>query len=201
MPGKKEASPTAWVTQKDLEITREKGKLTVCPTIEEGDDRVVRGIYIGLGSNLGDRLENLDKTIEALPPRIHKVAASLVYETDPWGYLDQPTFLNQVIEVETELLPLDLLASLKQIEHKLGRQATFRNGPRLIDLDIIVYGDWILDQDGLVIPHPRMHERAFVLKPLADLAADLCHPIYGTTIQELLHNVDQKGVHLYISQG
>jgi 2-amino-4-hydroxy-6-hydroxymethyldihydropteridine diphosphokinase len=159
----------------------------------------VRGIYIGLGSNLGNRLENLNKAIEALPPGTHQVAASLVYETDPWGYLDQPAFLNQVIEVETGLLPLDLLASLKQIERRLGRQATFRNGPRLIDLDILVYGDWILDQDGLVIPHPRMHERAFVLKPLADLAADLCHPVYGTTVQELLHHVDQKGVQLFIS--
>jgi 2-amino-4-hydroxy-6-hydroxymethyldihydropteridine diphosphokinase len=158
----------------------------------------VRGIYIGLGSNLGDRLENLNKAIEALPPRIHSVAASPVYETDPWGYLDQAAFLNQVIEVETGLLPLDLLASLKQIERKLGRQATFRNGPRLIDLDILVFSDWILVQDGLVIPHPRMHERAFVLKPLADLAADLYHPIYGTTIQDLLLNVDQKGVHPYI---
>jgi 2-amino-4-hydroxy-6-hydroxymethyldihydropteridine diphosphokinase len=126
------------------------------------------------------------------------VAASPVYETDPWGYLDQPAFLNQVIEVETGLLPSDLLASLKAIEQKLGRQATFRNGPRLIDLDIIVYGDWILDQDGLVIPHPHMHERAFVLKPLADLAEDLRHPVYGTTIRVLLQNVDQKGVHLYI---
>jgi 2-amino-4-hydroxy-6-hydroxymethyldihydropteridine diphosphokinase len=165
----------------------------------EGDGQSVRGIYIGLGSNLGDRLENLNKAIEALPPRIHKVTASLVYETDPWGYLDQPAFLNQVIEVETGLLPLDLLASLKQIERKLGRQASFRNGPRLIDLDIIVYGDWILDQDGLVIPHPRMHERAFVLKPLADLAPDLCHPVYNTAIQDLLSNVDQTGVHLYKS--
>jgi 2-amino-4-hydroxy-6-hydroxymethyldihydropteridine diphosphokinase len=157
----------------------------------------VRGIYIGLGSNLGNRLENLNKAVEALPPRIHEMVASPVYETDPWGYLDQPAFLNQVIEVETGLLPSDLLAGLKQIEQKLGRQATFRNGPRLIDMDIIMYGDWILDQDGLVIPHPRMHERAFVLKPLADLAADLCHPILGRKIQDLLDNVDQKGVHPY----
>ena len=165
----------------------------------EGDVLVVRGIYIGLGSNLGNRLENLNKAIEALPPRIQQVAVSPVYETDPWGFVDQPAFLNQVIEVETGLLPSDLLAFLKQVEQRLGRQTTFRNGPRLIDLDILVYGDWILDQDGLVIPHPRMHERAFVLKPLADLAADLSHPVYGTTIQDLLGNVDQTGVHLYKS--
>ena len=159
----------------------------------------MRGVYIGLGSNLGNRFENLNKAVEALPPSVHEVAASPVYETDPWGYLEQPAFLNQVIEVETELLPADLLAYLKQIELKLGRQATFRNGPRLIDLDIILYSDWILDQDGLVIPHPQMHERAFVLKPLADLAPYLCHPVYGTMIQDLLGNVDQKGVHLYTS--
>jgi 2-amino-4-hydroxy-6-hydroxymethyldihydropteridine diphosphokinase len=164
----------------------------------EGVGLFVRGIYIALGSNIGNRLENLNKAIEALPPRIHEVAASQVYETDPWGYLDQPVFLNQVVEVETGLLPMDLLASLKQIEQKLGRQVTFRNGPRLIDMDILVYGDWILDQGGLVIPHPRMHERAFVLKPLADLAADLCHPILGTKIQDLLGNVDQTGVHRYL---
>jgi 2-amino-4-hydroxy-6-hydroxymethyldihydropteridine diphosphokinase len=159
----------------------------------------VRGIYIGLGSNLGNRLENLDKAIEALPPNVELVSASPVYETDPWGFLDQPAFLNQVIEVDTGLLPEDLLAYLKQIEKKLGRQVTFRNGPRLIDLDILIYGDWVLEQDGLVIPHPRMHERAFILKPLADLAAHLRHPIYGTTIQDLLGKVDQKGVHPFIS--
>jgi 2-amino-4-hydroxy-6-hydroxymethyldihydropteridine diphosphokinase len=157
----------------------------------------MRGIYIGLGSNLGNRLDNLNKAVEALPPRVQKMAASPVYETVPWGYLEQPAFLNQVIEVETGLLPVDLLKYLKEIEQKLGRQPTFRNGPRLIDLDIIVYGDWIFDQDGLVIPHPRMHERAFVLKPLADLAAELCHPVCGMTIQDLLRKVDQKDVQLY----
>jgi 2-amino-4-hydroxy-6-hydroxymethyldihydropteridine diphosphokinase len=157
----------------------------------------MRGIYIGLGSNLGNRLENLNKAVEALPPHIQKMAASPVYETAPWGYLEQPAFLNQVIEVETGLLPVDLLKYLKEIEQKLGRQATFRNGPRLIDLDILVYGDWIFDQDGLVIPHPRMQERAFVLKPLADLAAELYHPVFGMTIQDLLRKVDQKDVKLF----
>ena len=157
----------------------------------------MRGIYIGLGSNLGNRLENLDKAIEALPPDVELVSASPIYETEPWGYLDQPAFLNQVIEVDTGLLPEDLLAYLKQIEKKLGRQATFRNGPRSIDLDILIYGDWVLVQDGLIIPHPRMHQRAFILKPLEDLAANLCHPVYGTTMQDLLRNVDQKGVRPY----
>jgi len=157
----------------------------------------MRGIYIGLGSNLGDRLDHLSRVMEALPPRVELVAASPIYETDPWGYLEQPAFLNQVIEVETSFSPFELLAYLKQIEGFLGRQVTFRNGPRVIDLDILIFGNSILEEDGLVIPHPRMHDRAFVLKPLADLAPDLCHPVLGKTVQELLQHVDQSGVCLF----
>lgn len=158
----------------------------------------MRGIYIGLGSNLGDRSDNLNKAVEALPPRVCLVAASPVYETDPWGFLEQPSFLNQVLEVETSLKPLNLLVYLKQIERKMGRGVSFRNGPRLIDLDILLYGDMILDKEGLVIPHPRMHERAFVLKPLADLAPDLCHPVIGKSVKNLLQGVDQSGVRLFV---
>ena len=158
----------------------------------------MRGIYIGLGSNLGDRQDNLYKAVEALPPRVSLVAASPVYETDPWGFLEQPSFLNQVLEVETSLKPLNLLVYLKQIERKMGRGVGFRNGPRLIDMDILLYGDMTLDQEGLVIPHPRMHERAFVLKPLADLAPDLCHPVLGKCIQNLLQGVDQSVVRLFL---
>jgi len=157
----------------------------------------MKGIYIGLGSNLGDRRENLSQAAAALPPRVSLAAASPIYETDPWGYLDQPAFLNQVWEVETILSPLDLMKYLKQIERELGRQVTFRNGPRVIDLDILFYGDRILDKDRLVIPHPRLHERAFVLVPLADLAPDLYHPVFGKTIRVLLQSIDQSSVRVF----
>jgi 2-amino-4-hydroxy-6-hydroxymethyldihydropteridine diphosphokinase len=157
----------------------------------------MRGIYLGLGSNLGDRLENLKKAVEALPPMAVEIAASKVYETEPWGYLDQPAFLNQVVEVESELVPAELLAYLKQIERSLGRQVTFRNGPRLIDMDILLYGAMMIEQDGLKIPHPRMCERAFVLRPLADLAPNLRHPVCKAAIRDLLHEVDQSGVYEY----
>lgn len=158
----------------------------------------MRGIYLGLGSNLGDRLENLRRAIAEMPPKVMPLELSPVYETEPWDYLEQPAFLNQVIEVETSLSPLELLVYLKRIEKKLGRRATFRNGPREIDLDILLYGDTILEKDGLVIPHPRMHERAFVLRPLADLAPGSYHPILGRTIQSLLDSVEQSGVRLFI---
>jgi 2-amino-4-hydroxy-6-hydroxymethyldihydropteridine diphosphokinase len=158
----------------------------------------MKGIYLGLGSNLGDRLGNLHRAAEALPPSVSILAASPVYETDPWGYLDQPAFLNQVWEVATALPAKELLLALKKIERKIGRKVTFQNGPRVIDLDILFYGDLLLEQDGISIPHPRLHERAFVLVPLADLAPGLVHPSFGKTVRELLQSVDQQGVHYFL---
>ena len=112
----------------------------------------------------------------ALAPSVQLLQASPVYETPPWGFLDQPAFLNQVLQAETGLPPLDLLAFLKDLETELGRQPNFRYGPRLIDMDILLYDDLVLSLPGLEIPHPRLAERAFVLVPLADLAPDLCYP-------------------------
>jgi 2-amino-4-hydroxy-6-hydroxymethyldihydropteridine diphosphokinase len=157
----------------------------------------MESVFLGLGSNLGNRRENLHRAAAALPAGISLMAASPVYETDPWGYLDQPAFLNQVWLVSTELPPWELLQVLKQIERALGRKVTFRNGPRVIDIDILFYGDWLLEQEGMTIPHPRLHERAFVLVPLADLAPDLVHPALKKTVRELLKGVDQSGVHPY----
>ena len=152
--------------------------------------------YLGLGSNLGDRRANLTAAVTGLPPAARVLRASSIYQTQPWGYLEQPAFLNQVLEVETCLAPVDLLAALKRLEASLGRQATFRYGPRLIDLDILLYDQLVLDQPDLVIPHPQLAQRAFVLVPLAELAPDLLHPRLGVSMAELKDRIDLSGVKL-----
>ena len=151
-------------------------------------------IYLGLGTNLGDRLANLLAATAALLPQVRVLRLSKVYETEPWGYHDQPAFLNQVIEAETELPPLELLAYLKQIEFSLGRQPSFQYGPRQIDLDILFYGDQVVELPGLTIPHPHLAERAFVLVPLAELAPNLRHPSSGRTVLEMVKAVGSSGV-------
>jgi len=143
-------------------------------------------VFIALGSNLGDRLKNLEAAIAAMRPAVQPVICSSIYETPPWGYLDQPKFLNQVVRAETDLSPEELLDLLKGIEKQLGRVETFRNGPRMVDLDILFYDDLVFDSSRLKIPHPRLSGRAFVLLPLAQLAPDLRHPIDGRTIQDML---------------
>lgn len=153
-------------------------------------------IYIALGSNLGDRLTNLRAAIQFLSPVVQVLVESRVYETPPWGFTDQPPFLNMAIKAQTELEPEALLATLKQIEARLGRTPTIRWGPRLIDLDILFYDDLVLDTPSLVIPHPRLHERGFVLAPLADLAPDLSHPTLKRSVRELLSEADLKGITL-----
>lgn len=147
-------------------------------------------IYIALGTNLGDRLANLRSAIEALAPDVHITRESTIYETPPWGYTDQPAFLNMVVEAATSLNPRALLAYLKKREGELGRIESFRYGPRQIDLDILFYDDLVLNEDDLQIPHPRLHERAFVLVPLADLAPDLEHPVFKQRVHSLLNDVD-----------
>ena len=157
-------------------------------------------IYLALGSNLGDRLVNLRKAIAIFPPQIQLEVKSSVYETEPWGYSDQPTFLNQVLKASTSLDPLDLLAFLRETELTLGRQETFRFGPRLIDLDILFYDDLVMKTPKLTIPHPRIAERAFVLIPLAEIAPDLYHPVLGRTILQLKTGVDASSVELFQSR-
>ena len=154
-------------------------------------------VFLGLGSNLGNRLVNLQAAIAALPPAVVVQACSRIYETAPWGYLDQPAFLNQALKAETKLSPHDLLTHIKSLEVTMGRTPTFQFGPRQIDIDLLFYDDLVLTSPDLMIPHPRLQERAFVLVPLADLAPELIHPVLGKRVSELLAGVDQRGVKPY----
>ena len=151
-------------------------------------------VYIALGTNLGERLNNLLAAIEAMASEVSVLAESHIYETPPWGYEDQPAFLNMVVMAETGLEPEALLNFLKQLEVELGREQNFRWGPRLIDLDILFYDNLILDTLPLVVPHPRLHERAFVLVPLADVAPDLIHPVFQRSVNDLLVEIDTQGI-------
>jgi len=151
-------------------------------------------VYIALGTNLGDRLANLRAAIAGLAQDVTVLAESHIYETPPWGYEDQPSFLNMVVKAETDLEPGALLGFLKQLEVDLGREKSVRWGPRLIDLDILFYDDLVIESPPLVIPHPRLHERGFVLVPLADVAAEFIHPVLGKRVWELLAGVDLSGM-------
>lgn len=152
-------------------------------------------IYLALGSNLGDRLANLEHARYALAPQFSVKQSSPIYETEPWGYQDQPPFLNQVLGGVSTLSASDLLTHIKAIEIALGREDTFRYGPRLIDIDILLFDDRVVDKSGLTIPHPRLEERPFVLVPLSDLAPDLAHPQHGRSVREMLaamHGVPEQ---------
>ena len=141
-------------------------------------------VYLGLGANLGDRAGQIARALEALAARgMRVIAVSPLYETEPWGLVDQPRFLNAACAIETDLEPLPLLDALQEIEHDMGRVRTVRYGPRPIDLDILLYGDRRVDLPRLTIPHPGMIERATVLVPLADIAPDVIHPVTGCTIR------------------
>lgn len=147
-------------------------------------------MYLGLGSNIGDRAENLRQALELLEtPRLHVTRTSSTYETAPIDYTAQASFLNLVAEVETELLPMQLLKHVMDVERQMGRKRLIPKGPRVIDVDILLYGKFKVNSPQLEIPHPRMTERRFVLEPLAELAPDLRHPVTRKTMRELLGGV------------
>jgi 3-oxoacyl-[acyl-carrier protein] reductase len=151
--------------------------------------------YLALGSNLGNRQGYLDAAVRRLraEPGVQIVAVSPYYETEAvGGPPDQQKFLNAVVAIETQLAPQALLRLLLEIEHRFGRVRTVRNAPRTLDLDLLLYGDQIWDEPELTIPHPRMHERAFVLVPLADLAPDVVHPVLRMSVRELLIHLPES---------
>jgi 2-amino-4-hydroxy-6-hydroxymethyldihydropteridine diphosphokinase len=151
-------------------------------------------IYLALGTNLGERRANLRAAIKALAPEVRVLAESRIYETPAWGYENQPAFLNMAVRAETDLAPFALLGHLKRLEGKLGRQPAVRWGPRLIDMDILFYDDLVLNTPELVIPHAGVHERAFVLVPLRDIAPGLMHPVLGKTIRGLCEATDTSRI-------
>ena len=153
-------------------------------------------VFLSIGSNIGPRVANCTRAIEllAVQRRIFLVRKSPFYETSAWGKEDQPPFINCVVEVETNLEPLRLLDNLKKIESNMGRGPSERWGPRVIDLDIIFYGDRIVETRGLTIPHPHAHERGFVLIPLCCIAPDLVHPKLKKTVRELAGILKDTGV-------
>ncbi|MEL7590772.1 MAG: 2-amino-4-hydroxy-6-hydroxymethyldihydropteridine diphosphokinase [Anaerolineaceae bacterium] len=151
-------------------------------------------VHIALGSNLGERMQNLARARELMSVFVRINVESSVYETPPWGVVDQPRFLNQVIRGSSSLAPLLLLNRLKEVERQMGRVKGERFGPRIIDLDLLLYGERSIDYKRLQVPHPRMLGRAFVLVPLAEISPDLIVPGAIRTAAELLAEIDQDGI-------
>jgi 2-amino-4-hydroxy-6-hydroxymethyldihydropteridine diphosphokinase len=155
----------------------------------------LKTVYLSLGSNLGDRREHLNRARALLQaPDLLILRASSIYETEPRDFLHQPWFLNQVIEAQTTLFPRQLLARTQKIEREMGRTRTVDKGPRLIDIDILLYGESVVHSEALEVPHPRMLDRRFVLEPLAELAPDLRHPATKKTIRDMLARVADQVV-------
>ena len=149
-------------------------------------------VHIALGSNIENRERNLELATKEISNFSKIIKKSNIYETEPVGYKEQGKFLNQAIEIETNVSPTELIIKLQEIEHKMGRTREIKNGPRTIDLDILFYENEIVETAALKIPHPRLHERTFVLEPLKDIAPEKKHPILGKTIQTLWTKIKSK---------
>lgn len=151
-------------------------------------------VWLALGTNLGDRAAQLSRAVIALDDVMHVDALSGVYDTEPYGYADQPRFWNMAVRGQTDLSPAALLLELQDIERRLGREPTFRMGPRHIDIDILLYDSRSVDTHGLRIPHPGMMDRAFVLLPLAELDPGLRHPVTGAPLAERARELGAEGL-------
>jgi 2-amino-4-hydroxy-6-hydroxymethyldihydropteridine diphosphokinase len=147
-------------------------------------------VYLSLGSNLGNRRANLKKALGLLGDSVEIVKVSSVYDTEPVGVGEQPRFLNLMCCVNTNIGPMQLLSLIKGIEAGMGRDPSLRDAPRIIDIDIIFYGDTIIESPDLIIPHPRMRDRAFVLVPFGEIAPEVVHPESGERIDELAARVE-----------
>jgi len=162
----------------------------------------IANAYVGLGSNLNDRESHIHQALTRLGrrDRIRLVTTSSLYETEPVGIVDQPLFLNAAVHLSTELEPAELLEVLQEVERRMGRQRTIRWGPRIIDLDLLLYDDLIIDGTRLVVPHPELTRRAFVLVPLAEIAPQAVEPRSGRRVDELLRALSSiQGVRPYSS--
>jgi 2-amino-4-hydroxy-6-hydroxymethyldihydropteridine diphosphokinase len=161
----------------------------------------MRTAYLSLGSNVGERERMLSEALRLLEsPGLQVARVSPVYETEPQDFKNQPWFLNLVVEVRTALFPMQLLTRVRKIERELGRKRTVNKGPRSIDIDILLYSESVIDSKDLVVPHPRMAERRFVLQPLADLAPDLRHPVLRRSVKELLSAVSGQAVRQFTAK-
>ena len=152
-------------------------------------------VYLSLGSNLGDRLHNLQRAVNEIKNTVHLtiLKVSKVYETEPIGNFNQPMYYNIIIEVETELSPLELLKELRKIEYALGRERHCKWGPRVIDIDIVLYDDVVMVSDDLTIPHPEFRKRRFVLVPLVEVCDNLVDPLTGKKVSDYLSDSCVEG--------
>ena len=146
---------------------------------------MLKPVYLSLGSNVGDRAANLRTALTLLEAAGKVVAVSSFYETEPVELTAQPWFLNCAAKLETERMPKQLLKNILDLEREMGRQRLQKKGPRNIDIDVLLFGTSIIETQGLTVPHPALHERRFVLEPLAEIAPDVCHPVLKQTIREL----------------
>jgi 2-amino-4-hydroxy-6-hydroxymethyldihydropteridine diphosphokinase len=162
---------------------------------EQSDTTDSHAVYLGLGSNIGDRDANLSAALRALAAIVTVECVSSVYDTAPMLFTDQPRFHNLVCRATTSLTPDTLLHAVKEIERQLGRTSGPRYGPRVIDIDLLLYDRLIFNSAALTIPHPRIEERVFVLAPLAEICPTLMHPVLGETVAELLRRTPESDVH------